>query len=80
MHVIYIYGGTSNKKIAIRDGDTASSYNLHLGSIVNSSINNINDSVLLNNIAQKNIKSYSEYVYSQNKNFISQGLILDKKL
>ena len=80
MHVIYIYGGTSNKKIAIRDGDTASSYNLHLGSIVNSSINNINDSVLLNNIAQKNIKSYSEYVYSQNKNFIAQGLILDKKL
>ena len=80
MHVIYIYGGTSNKKVAIRDGDTASSYNLHLGSIVNSSINNINDSVLLNNIAQKNIKSYSEYVYSQNKNFIAQGLILDKKL
>ncbi len=80
MHVLYIYGGTSNKKIAIRDDDIASSYNLHLGSIVNSSINNINDSVLLNNIAQKNIKDYSEYIYSQNKNFIAQGLILDKKL
>ena len=80
MHVLYIYGGANNKDIAIRDGDIASSYNLNLGSIINSSINNINDSVLLNNIAQKNIKDYSEYIYSQNKNFIAQGLILDKKL
>jgi len=80
MHVLYIYGGISNKKIVTRVGDTNSLYKLHLGNLVGPDINNINDSVLLNDIALKNIEDYSEYIYRQNKKFIEQELIFDKKL
>ena len=80
MHVLYIYGGESDKDIMVEHGATVSSYHVGLGSVTGSGVNNINNSALLNDIALENSNAYSEYIYSQNHKFISQGLVFDSNL
>lgn len=80
MSTLYIYGGAKDKKILSLDNHKILSYNMGLGNLLGNDVKNINDSKLLNHIALKHKEEYAEFVYSQNKKFVSSELIFDKNL
>ncbi len=72
MQRLHIYGGSKNKSILFDGNHKILSYHLNFGFLINPSIENINNSKLLNDIALKNIDAYSEFVFLQNKKFLEQ--------
>ena len=72
--ILYIYGGQEDKKIHTKD-DEVSLYQLSVGKITGPNVCSINDHVKLNQIATRNVGEYSEFVFSQNREFIRHNLI-----
>lgn len=78
-NILYIYKGDIDKRYH-NDIDNIKVYCLSIGKIEGSKIEFINNQKTLNQIATKNSDIYSEYVYSQNSEFLKNNLIYKKKL
>jgi len=80
MKILYIYGGSRDINIESSKGESIFSYCLNNGKILGNSVSNLNDANLLNSIATNMSLSYSNYIFSLNKEFLDNRIIHNKDL
>ncbi len=77
MKSIYIYSGVDAKEVTNISGVC---YHLDTGEVASDSLVNVNNQQRLNEIARDYSLEYADFIFSQNKIFLDNNIILDKDL